>query len=665
MRYRSKLPYGDVDAAESNGFRLAKRSLYYEACEESGGWSAAVVLLRGFGRLDVFPPTDSGASLSMKVLSSNPRIDESTVLESLDGVRGMLYFHLLLGRLHGMSSPTIGVETSMSAKSEILRANAEPEDIAIFSAFVLSATFWLLLTTAIGLLMSFKFPYPDWAANPLLSFGRLRAIHTNGTFYGWASIALVGATMYVAARTSGIAIVGKRFAWLALLCFNAAAIFGTITLDLGINYGDQEYREWVWWVKLIFLAGVFLSGLVVVRTVAERAEREIYISNWYTIGGFVFTLILSIVAIIPTYQIGLGQVAVQAFFMHNAVGMWFTFLALGVTYYALPKLLNRPIYSYALGVLGFWTNLIFYPIIGAHHFEFSPLPWWFQTLAIVFSVGMLVPVWAGSANFFLTMRGYWEAIRRSYALPFIVVGVVLLLPRFESRHDRSVSQLADDLAFHQLHNRPLACDDVRIHHVYCLGRHLRAPPTRNRKATQRAGRRASFLARDDRSDVLRDRALRGRHAPRSDMGRGQPVHRLGRCGSTVLGRTCGRWLDDVSRAHRLCLQRVRHDVGTNKREFEIRTIGASRCVTHESRHEQRLVARLCICRRVRRAGYRNRRDSGCRAFADCADARNAATHTRAGAWAVGVRQRGLRVLSHPKRTPARPGSSLWQTVGRR
>ncbi len=109
--------------------------------------------------------------------------------------------------------------------------------------------------------------------------------------------------------------------------------------------------------------------------------------------------------------------------MHNAVGMWFTFLALGVTYYVLPKLLNRPIYSYALGVLGFWTNLVFYPVIGAHHYEYTPLPWWFQTLAIVFSVGMLVPVWAGTANFALTMRGHGEAIRRSYALPFIVVGV--------------------------------------------------------------------------------------------------------------------------------------------------------------------------------------------------------------------------------------------------
>lgn len=311
----------------------------------------------------------------------------------------------------------------MNAGSEPVRADMKVEDATIFSWYTISATFWLLLTTAVGLLLSFKFPYPDLATSPFLSFGRLRAIHTNGTFYGWASIALVGCALYVAARTSGASLTRKAWAWAGLLCFNTAAIVGTLTLDLGMNYGDQEYREWIWPAKLLFLAGVFLSGATIVRTVAERAEREIYISNWYTVGGFIFTLILSIVALIPIYQIGLGQVAVQGFFMHNAVGMWFTFLALGVTYYALPKLLNRPIYSYALGVLGFWTNLVFYPIIGAHHFEFSPLPWWFQTLAIVFSVGMLVPVWAGSANFFLTMRGHGETIRRSYALPFIVVGV--------------------------------------------------------------------------------------------------------------------------------------------------------------------------------------------------------------------------------------------------
>lgn len=305
----------------------------------------------------------------------------------------------------------------------ITRDSADPEDVAILSAFTMTATFWLLLSTAVGLLLSFKFPYPDLATSPYLSFGRLRAIHTNDAFYGWASIALSGAAIYVASRTSGIAIAGKRFAWFSLLFYNLAAICGTITLDLGINYGDQEYREWVWWVKILLMLGVACGLATIVETVRRRIESEIYISNWYTIGGFIFTIILSIVAIIPSYQNGIGQVAVQAYFMHNAVGMWFTFLALGVTYYVLPKGMNRPIYSYALGVLAFWTNLVFYPIIGAHHYEFTPLPWWFQTLAIVFSVGMLVPVFAGTANFAFTMRGRFETIRRSYALPFVLIGV--------------------------------------------------------------------------------------------------------------------------------------------------------------------------------------------------------------------------------------------------
>jgi cytochrome c oxidase cbb3-type subunit 1 len=314
--------------------------------------------------------------------------------------------------------------TTGATRAQVRTDDGSLEDIAIFSLFTLTATFWLLLTTGVGLLESFKFTYPDLGTVPWLSFGRLRAIHTNGTFYGWASIALVGCAFWVAARSSGIALRQKKLAWAALAAFNLAAVLGTITLDLGINNGDQEYREWVWWVAAFFVIAVVLSGIVVIATVAARAEREIYISNWYTIGGFIFTTILGITAALPWYQHGLGQVAVQGFYMHNAVGMWFTFLALGITYYALPKLLNRPIYSYALGVLGFWTNLVFYPIIGSHHFEFTPLPWWLQTLAIVFSVGMLVPVWAGSGNFWLTMRGRWATIRRSYALPFIWVGVL-------------------------------------------------------------------------------------------------------------------------------------------------------------------------------------------------------------------------------------------------
>ena len=110
--------------------------------------------------------------------------------------------------------------------------------------------------------------------------------------------------------------------------------------------------------------------------------------------------------------------------MHNGVGMWFTPLCLGVAYYTVPRLLGKPIYSYALGVLGFWTNLLFYTLIGAHHFIFSPVPWWLQTTAILFSVGMMVPVWAGAGNILLTFRGSWDAVRRGYGLPFVLVGII-------------------------------------------------------------------------------------------------------------------------------------------------------------------------------------------------------------------------------------------------
>jgi cytochrome c oxidase cbb3-type subunit I len=299
--------------------------------------------------------------------------------------------------------------------------------ISVFSAYTVSAAIWLLFATGVGILMAFKFGAPEFGPGAWLTFGRLRPIHTNATFYGFASLALVGLGYYVAARSSGARLYSAGLAWIGLVLFNMAALAGTIALDLGYNDGDLEYREWPGWVRLIFLAALLVTGWNLVATVARRSSKDIYLSNWYILGGTLWTCIIAVVAIVPWYQYGLGQVAVSGFYMHNAVGMWFTPLSLGVIYYTLPKLLNRPIYSYALGVFAFWTNLLFYPIIGAHHFEFSPLPWWLQTIAIVFSVAMLVPVWGGSSNFLLTMRGHTRDLIHSYPLMFIFVGVMSYL----------------------------------------------------------------------------------------------------------------------------------------------------------------------------------------------------------------------------------------------
>lgn len=319
------------------------------------------------------------------------------------------------------------MQMEATARRTELSQRDERALISVFSAYTVSATLWLLFATGVGILMAFKFGAPEFGRGAWLTFGRLRPIHTNATFYGFASIALVGLGYYVAARSSGARLYSAALAWTGLALFNLAALAGTIALDLGYNDGDLEYREWPWWIRSIFLAALVVTAWNLIGTVARRSSQDVYLSNWYILGGTLWTCIISVVAIIPWYQHGLGQVAVSGFYMHNAVGMWFTPLALGVTYYTLPKLLNRPIYSYALGVFAFWTNLLFYPIIGAHHFEFSPLPWWLQTIAIVFSVAMLVPVWGGSSNFLLTMRGRIGDLIHSYPLMFIFVGVMSYL----------------------------------------------------------------------------------------------------------------------------------------------------------------------------------------------------------------------------------------------
>src|SRR5690606_25177549 len=193
----------------------------------------------------------------------------------------------------------------------------------------------------------------------------------------------------------------------------------------GLTNGGQEYREYIWPVQAVFAVGVILVAYNLIRTIIDRGVEEIYISNWYIMGGFLWTIALLVIAYIPFYQRnGISETVIQGYYMHMGVGMWFTPLVLGFTYYFLPKLLNKPIYSYSLGVLAFWTQMLFSTMIGAHHFIFAPIPWSLQTIAIIFSIGMVVTLAAGTANFLLTMRGSGRTIARSYSLPFILAGVL-------------------------------------------------------------------------------------------------------------------------------------------------------------------------------------------------------------------------------------------------
>ncbi|HET7116858.1 MAG TPA: cbb3-type cytochrome c oxidase subunit I [Hanamia sp.] len=290
--------------------------------------------------------------------------------------------------------------------------------------FLVCATVWLVVFTSVGEYLGIKFVAPDADHLSWLSFGRLRPVHTNGVFWGWSSMAMLGLAYYVIPRVGNNKLYSLKLGWWSLWLINSCVFLGSIALMAGINNSGGEYREYIWPIMLLFALGIILSLINFLKTVAIRKTKEIYVSNWYIIAALMFVTVVALVGYLPFWQNGLGETIAQGFYMHQAVGMWFMMLTLGLVYYYLPQQLNKPIYSYGLGILAFWSQILFYTIIGMHHFVFSPIPWPLQTVAIVGSMGMIIPVVAGTTNFLMTFKGSWNKLSGSYSLPFFLIGTI-------------------------------------------------------------------------------------------------------------------------------------------------------------------------------------------------------------------------------------------------
>lgn len=299
-----------------------------------------------------------------------------------------------------------------------------PEEKKLILWYLGCAIFWLFLGTSVGFYLGIKFAAPDADHISWLSFGRLRPVHTNMVFWGWASMAMVGFSYYVVPRVGNTRIFNVKTGYVTLFLMNAAVLTGSIFLMSGINNAGGEYREYIWPVMALFATGIIITVYNLFQTVASRKTEEIYVSNWYIVSAMMFVVTILFVGYLPFWQQGLGETIVQGYYMHQGVGMWFMFLNLGLMYYFLPQELNSPVYSYSLSILAFWTQILFYTLIGTHHFIFSAIPWWMQTVAIVASVGMVIPVAAGSVNFMMTIRGSWHRLKLSYVLPFYVVSII-------------------------------------------------------------------------------------------------------------------------------------------------------------------------------------------------------------------------------------------------
>ncbi|GAB2977450.1 cbb3-type cytochrome c oxidase subunit I [Mucilaginibacter puniceus] len=309
-------------------------------------------------------------------------------------------------------------------KKAVKRPDIDPALTRLILWYIGTATFWLVLGTSVGEYLGIKFVAPDVDHVSWLSFGRLRPVHTNMVFWGWSSLAMIGLGYYVVSTVSNTVVASLKRGWYALYLINTSVILGSVSLMAGINNGGGEYREYIWPIMLLFAIGIVITLINYLQTVARRKTREIYISNWYIIAATMFTIVIALVGYLPFWQNGLGESIAQGYYMHQGVGMWFMLFNLGLIYYFLPQQLNTPIYSYSLGILAFWTQILFYTLIGTHHFIFSAIPWWLQTTAIIGSMGMLVPVFAGTTNFLMTLRGNFNKIGSSYTLPFYLVGII-------------------------------------------------------------------------------------------------------------------------------------------------------------------------------------------------------------------------------------------------
>ncbi|RAV52724.1 cytochrome oxidase subunit I [Mucilaginibacter rubeus] len=362
--------------------------------------------------------------------------NDDTVYEELIKRKHALNYRLTNNELAG----TIGPEDSKgillnvdevhgprffaSKRKAAPKHQTDPKLVKLIMWYLGTATLWLVLGTSVGEYIGIKFVSPDADHISWLSFGRLRPVHTNMVFWGWSSMAMLGLGNYVVSTVSNTVVYSIKRGYYSLILMNTAIIIGSGMLMAGINNGGGEYREYIWPVMALFAGGIVVSLANYIQTIAQRKTKEIYISNWYIVSAMMFLTVIVTVGYLPFYQDGLGETIVQGYYMHQAVGMWFMFFNLGLVYYFLPQQLNTPIYSYSLGILAFWSQILFYTLIGTHHFIFSSIPWWLQTVAIVGSMGMLIPVFSGTTNFIMTFRGNFNKIGRSYTLPFYIVGIL-------------------------------------------------------------------------------------------------------------------------------------------------------------------------------------------------------------------------------------------------
>jgi cytochrome c oxidase cbb3-type subunit I len=315
-----------------------------------------------------------------------------------------------------------------AALREASSRNDELIDADLIRKWLACGLGWLLLFPTIGAFISTKFNYPEFLGDTAwLTFGRLRPMHVNGVIWGAFSTLFIGLCYYIVPRLTGVRVWGERWSHGLLWVWNLNLAAAVVLLALGWNRGWEAGEFPLINVVVTFVAIVMLT-VQFLMTIKQRRERPLYVSLWYLIAAFIWTDVNLVLLMLGPYHIpGINNAAWHGLFIHYVVGLWITPAGYVLIYYFLPASVKNPIYSHRLSLIGFWSLAFFYPFVGIHHYLYSPIADWAETIAIVSSMMLIIPVWTVLQNFFGTMIGRWQEFGRNLPAKFLIVGSLMYL----------------------------------------------------------------------------------------------------------------------------------------------------------------------------------------------------------------------------------------------
>lgn len=297
--------------------------------------------------------------------------------------------------------------------------------------FVLATAIWGFVGMLVGAIIALQMPF--WQANlgPYLTFGRLRPLHTNAVVFAFAGNAVFAAIYYSTQRLLKARMFSDLMSRIHFWGWQTIIVSAAITLPLGITT-SKEYAELEWPIDLLITVVWVIFAINFFMTLKVRREKHIYVAIWFYIATIVTVAVLHIgnslampASLFKSYPVfaGVQDAFVQWWYGHNAVAFFLTTPFLGLMYYFLPKAAERPVFSYRLSIVHFWSLVFIYIWAGPHHLNYTAIPEWAVTLGMTFSIMLWMPSWGGMINGLFTLRGAWHKLRDSVVLRMFVIGI--------------------------------------------------------------------------------------------------------------------------------------------------------------------------------------------------------------------------------------------------